>query len=403
MSKHCDLTVLYGSAGAHMGDVNEMDDPIVREQLPGVRFITVSPPPIARWLNAANRRGWLTYTFYLAYRAWHAEAGRIARALVRESEFDVIHYLGPIGYREPGTLWKLDLPYIWGPIGGAPNLSTSLAAALPPLGRLKLGFRAIANWLQLRCSLRVQRALHRADILLTATSENQSIFERVLGVHSHYLPENGVIGEVRLDTSKFESMTRIRLIWIGTIEARKALRFLIDAFARMRSSACFEMHVVGDGPLRAKLQKDIAAMGMSDRFVWHGQVHRSTVQHLLNGAHLHVITSVSEGNPTTLWEAMACGVPTLSIDHCGMRDTIRDQAGLKVPIGPYDTVVQGFADHLDALAEAPYRLREMADRVVQDADCFHWRHRPAFWLARYEEAKAVRALRRGAHRQDATQ
>ncbi len=372
-----------------MGDFDEMDDPIVREQLPGVHFIPVPPPPLARWLNTANRRGWLTYTFYLAYRLWHARAGQVARAIVGKSEFDVIHYLGPIGYREPGTLWKLDLPYVWGPIGGAPNLSTSLAAALPPLGRIKLGFRAIMNWLQLRCSLRVRRALHRADVLLAATTENQSIFQRVLGVHSYYLTENGIIGEVRLNTGKFDSMAPIRLIWIGTIEARKALRILVDAFARMRSSTFFEVDIVGDGPLKARLQKDLAAMGMSDRFVWHGQVQRSTVQRLLEGAHLHVITSVSEGNPTTIWEAMACGVPTLTIDHCGMHDTVHDQVGLKVPIGPYKTVVQGFADHLDALAEAPFRLREMADRVVHEASSYHWQHRPAFWLARYEEAKAI--------------
>lgn len=389
------MTVLYGSAGTHMGDFDEMCDPTVREQLPGVRFIPVTPPPLARLFNAANRRGWFTYSFYLAYRAWHVEAGQVARALVRESEFDVIHYLGPIGYREPGTLWKLDIPYVWGPIGGAPNLPTSLAAALPPSGRIKLGFRAIANWLQLRCSLRVRRALNRADVLLTATTENQSIFERVHGVPSHYLPENGVVGEVRLNTGKFEPMAPIRLIWIGTIEARKALKILVDAFARMRAPEFFEVHVVGDGLLRAELQKDLVAIGMSDRFVWHGQVNRSIVQRLLESTHLNVITSVSEGNPTTIWEAMAYGVPTLTIDHCGMRDTVHDQTGFKVPIGPYDTVVQGFANHLDALTETPYLLREMADRVVQEANSYHWRHRPTFWLARYEEAKAVHYQRRG--------
>jgi len=395
MSHHCDITVLYGSAGAHMGDFDEMDGATVREQLPGVRFVPVPPPPVARWLNAANRRGWLTYTFYMAFRAWHVEAGRVARTLLRESEFDLIHYLGPIGYREPGTLWKLDLPYVWGPIGGAPNLSANLAAALPLSGWLKLSFRALANWFQLRYSLRVRRALRRADVLLTATSENQSIFERVHGVRSHYLPENGVVGEVRLDTGKFEFMAPIRLIWIGRIDAGKALKILVDAFARMRTTASFEVHVVGDGPLRAKLQKYLSAIGMSDRFVWHGQVQRSIVERLLDVSHLHVITSVSEGNPTTIWEAMACGVPTLTIDHCGMRDTVQHPAGLKVPIGPYGTVVQGFADHLDALADAPYRLREMAESVIQEANSYHWKHRPTFWLARYEDAKVVHSQRRG--------
>lgn len=394
MSQFCDLTVIYGSAGSHMGNFEDMDEPAAQAQLSSVRFIPVQPPRFARWLNAANCRGWMTYSFYLAYQVWHRQAGRVARKLIHESAFDVVHYLGPIGYREPGTLWQLELPYVWGPIGGTTNLPLCLTPALPISGRLKLACRAIANWYQLRFSRRVRQALCRADILLTATTENQSTLERVLSVRSKYLPENGIVGEVFLNKEKFESITNIRLIWIGTVDARKALKILVDAFSKMRAPKSFVVHVVGDGPLRRKLQQYLIEKGLSDRFIWHGQVDRASVQQLLGDAHLHVITSVSEGNPTTVWEAMACGVPTLTIDHCGMHDTVRNHAGLKVALGPYDSVVQGFADNLDALAEAPHRLRAMADLVVKDSEEFHWRRRSHLWLELYQEAVKVHSDRR---------
>ena len=394
MSKYCELTVLYGCAGTHMGDFEELADPVLRESLPSVNFVPVPPPLLARLLNATNRRGWFTYSFYLAYRAWHCEAGRVARQLAQEQVYDLIHYLGPIGYREPGTLWQLDLPYVWGPIGGATHLPWMLAQALPLGGRVKLGLRAVANWFQLRFSRRVRRALSRADLLLTATTENQTIFRRVLGVESLYLPENGVVGEVALNEAKFGDLIRLKLVWIGSVEARKALKVLIDAMQRTQHAARYEVHVVGDGPLRSVLQTAVTSAGLARQFVWHGQVGRQSVHRLLDTSHLHVITSVNEGNPTTVWEAMAFGVPTLTIDHCGMHDTIADGAGLKVPIGHYDEVVAGFARHLDELAEHPERLRQMALQVVADADRFHWKRRPAFWLGCYAEAVARHCERR---------
>lgn len=386
MSQHCDLTVLYGCAGAHMGDFDELDEAIGHQKLPNVRFVQVRPPLVARLLNAANRRGWFVYSFYLAYNVWHREAGRMARRITREQAHDLIHYLGPIGYREPGVLWKMDLPYVWGPIGGATHLPWSLAPALPFRSRLMLTLRALVNWFQLRFSLRVRRALSRADVLLTATTENRDIFRRVLGAESEYLPENGIVGKVSLNTDKFENLTHIRLVWIGSVNARKSLKILVDAMRSMRHAEAFDVHVVGDGPLRAGLQEAVTSAGLASRFVWHGQVPRNSVKQLLNDGHLHVITSVSEGNPTTIWEAMACGVPTLTIDHCGMHDTISDAAGLKVPVAKYETVVADFARHLDALADNPERLRQMAQQVLADAERFHWKHRTAFWLERYTEA-----------------
>ena len=395
MAPHCDLTVLYGAAGDHMGDLEELADPAVRQTVPGVKFVAVPTPPLARWLNAANRRGWLTYSFYLAYRAWHLAAARMARRLIDAQPFDVVHYLGPIGYREPGALWKLDLPYVWGPIGGATHLSAALSRAIPIAGRAKLGLRTVVNWFQLRCSLRVRRALARADVLLTATTENQAIFRRVLDVDSVYLPENGIVGEVALNAAKFSDFTHLKLIWIGSLEARKALQLLVQAMQHMRHANRLEVHVVGDGPLRASLQAAVAAAGLSPQFIWHGKIGRDKVHGVLDEAHLHVVTSVSEGNPTTIWEAMACGVPTLSIDHCGMHDTVTEGAGLKVPVGPYDQVVAGFASRLDELVEQPQRLQQMAEKVVADADRFHWKGRSAFWLGRYAEAIARHRGRRG--------
>lgn len=386
MSAHCDITVLYGSAGHHMGDFDDMDEFLSHNTLPNVEFVAVHAGSLAKLLNSANRHGHLVYTFYIAYRLWHWQAYRVACRLISDSSFDLIHYLGPIGYREPGYLWKLPLPYVWGPIGGATNVPAALVPALPLAGKLKLLFRAGVNWCQLRFSIRVRRAFARTNVLLTATTENQKIFQKVLRQESEYLPENAIIGPIRANSEKFKAHQKIRLVWIGSIEARKALVLLVRALSRCHHTERFVVDVVGDGPLKQALQSEVDACGMHGLFQWHGQVPRARVRDLLFQGHLHIVTSVSEGNPTTIWEAMSCGVPTLSLDHCGMHDTILPGCGIKIPISNLEKIVEDIASVLDKVAENPADLECMAGKVIAHAAEFHWDHRPEFFLSQYDRA-----------------
>ena len=121
MSQEYDLTVLYGISGPHMGNCEEMEEYIAKYPIPGVNFVAVKPSRFANFLNYLNRHDIFVYTFYYAYQVWQKLAYKKAIELTKYTKFDLVHYVGMIGYREPGYLWKLGLPYVWGPISGANN------------------------------------------------------------------------------------------------------------------------------------------------------------------------------------------------------------------------------------------------------------------------------------------
>ncbi len=84
-------------------------------QIENLNFVFVPP---SRWETRLRK---LPGTFYPSYNMWHRRAFRIAQRLHEELQFDTIHQLNLCGFREPGYLWKLDAPFIWGPIGGGQN------------------------------------------------------------------------------------------------------------------------------------------------------------------------------------------------------------------------------------------------------------------------------------------
>ena len=223
-------------------------------------------------------------------------------------------------------------------------------------------------------------------MLLTATSENQEIFQTIHHAQSIYIPENGTTGQYLGDSRSKENLNIINLIWIGTVEARKALQLLIDSFAHVKNPQAFKVHVLGDGPLKETLTDYAMAKGLDSVFVWHGHIPRPKVLEVIQNADLHVITSVSEGNPTTIWEVMQYGVPTMTIDHCGMRDTITRSSGIKIKVSDYDKVVKDFAMELNKIMENPCILSALIPGVKRDFYKYHWDNRVTFFDDAYKKA-----------------
>lgn len=386
MSKNNNLTVLYGMSDNHMGETDTMEEYLKEHAVNNVRFIAVKPNRLANLLNWPNRHDFLVYTFYYAFSVWQREAYNVAREISKAEHFDLIHYVGPIGYREPGYLWKLGLPYVWGPVGGVNNAPRQLMKHMPLAGRMKQTFRSVANTIQFHTMHRLKKALEATDVLLTATSENQQKFRQVHHKDSICLPENCITGTITLDESKFNNPAKYNIIVIGTLDARKSVGVFLEALAQVRNRDKLHVDIVGDGPLRARLQGYDCEHGLDGLITWHGQLPRVEAVKIFNRAHLHVITSVSEGNPTTIWEAMSYGVPTMSFDHCGMHDILCSKCGILVPIAKrYEDCVSTVARNVDALLQHPERFRQLAHGTVECAWKFTWAKREEFLNKLYDD------------------
>lgn len=386
MSNENKLVVLYGASGNHMGDISELEEFTNRSPILNARFVPVIPNKITKSLNFLNKKGIFSYSFYFAYHQWHKQAYKVAQELIKNENFDLIHYLGPIGYREPGLLWKIDLPYIWGPIGGATNISLNLINALTFKGKIKLLLRAFINNLQLKYNRNVHNALKRTDLLLTATIENQEIFKKIHHVDSLYITENCIREEIKIKKEKFTDKDKLHFVWIGSIEPRKALKILIESLILIKNRTNFIIDIIGNGPLKSELQSYAILHGLDNCIKWHGNIPRNEVINLLSMSHLNIITSVSEGNPTTIWEAMSLGVPTITLNHCGMKDTICSKCGIKIEITTYSQIIKDFAKEIENLVTNSERLEILSKGVLDCSKNYLWDDRRILFNNLYDKA-----------------
>src|SRR5439155_10288384 len=78
--------------------------------------------------------------------------------------------------------------------------------------------------------------------------------------------------------------------------------------------------IVGDGPLRKKLEELVIALGLTDAVTLHGARDGAFVRERMSAAHLALLASVSieddqEGQGLFLQEAQACGLPVVATEH----------------------------------------------------------------------------------------
>ncbi|MGH8386260.1 MAG: glycosyltransferase [Pseudomonas sp.] len=100
---------------------------------------------------------------------------------------------------------------------------------------------------------------------------------------------------------------------LGRLVEPKGFDLLLDAYAlALRSEALPDLLIVGDGPLRDTLTSQACRLGIAQRVHFTGFL--SNPYPLLKHARLFILSSVHEGMPTVLIEALALGTPVLACD-----------------------------------------------------------------------------------------
>ena len=121
--------------------------------------------------------------------------------------------------------------------------------------------------------------------------------------------------------------------------------------------------MVGDGSLRQDLERLACAAGIAERVVFTG--FREDVPRLLRVVDVVVFSSLYEGLPVALVEAMAAGRCVVATDVPGIVEAVRDEAeALIVPIGCPDRLAQALLRLVDA-EDPPQRLPLGSDTLAR--------------------------------------
>jgi len=385
LSKKNIVHLICGASGEHIGDTKEIEEYLQKNPIQNLNLHTVKPTNTVDFINGFNKKGFGP-AFYIAFRFWHKSALKKARDIINEYPIDIIHQYNPIGFREPGYLWKLDKPFVWGPIGGANFVNPTLLKNESIRVKVFFLLKNFATFLQLNFSSRVKKASHKAERLIFCNTENKKNFEKFIGKSGLVISEQAV---PILDLNKFDlfldkDLEDLKIINIGRLNERKNTKFLLEALSLIQSKK-WELHIVGEGNMKNKLIDISIKLEIDKNIVWHGFKSRKEIFRLIQQSDLHALTSLSEANTTVLYETRLFGVPTISLDQNGMHDTLANGNGILVPVTSYDETKKEYAKKIEELIENREVLEKLKKRTFELAKESTWSEKVKMYERIYVE------------------
>ncbi len=172
------------------------------------------------------------------------------------------------------------------------------------------------------------------------------------------------------------------VLYVGTLEPRKNLTTLLEAYARIASATQAPLLIGGGkGWLYQPIFERLDAIGLRDRVQFVGYIDEDELPLWYAAATVFVFPSIYEGFGMPPLEAMACGTPVITSNTSSLPEVVGD-AGLMV--APYD--IDALAGAIkNALGDADLRA-ELRERGFQRVRQFAWRTSAERTLAAYEQA-----------------
>jgi glycosyltransferase involved in cell wall biosynthesis len=211
-----------------------------------------------------------------------------------------------------------------------------------------------------------------ASFVVAVSNYNKSmIVEECLGQHADkvHVVHCGVDPEWFGQRRSSPRRSRFEIVCVGSFEPIKGHYYLIRACEQLLMRGVdFACHLVGDGPCKGEIERQIVRSGLSDMVTLHGARTRLEVARIVARSDAAVLASAPtrngkrEGIPVALMEAMSAGLPVVATRTGGIPELVRhERNGLLVPPADSDAL----ADALERLAHDP-ALREWMGRAGRE-------------------------------------
>lgn len=184
----------------------------------------------------------------------------------------------------------------------------------------------IAKYLLPRCQI-VKAARGVNEIIAVSNALKGALTD--LGVDENRVAvlRNGVDLKLfrPLDRQKLRSQMSLKgvvLLSVGLLIERKGHHVAIEAMTRLTDA---QLIIIGNGPMKSKLQDQARVLGVSKQIKFLGSVDHDKLCEYYNMADALILATNREGMPNVVLEALACGTPVIATNIGGIPDILTTQ------------------------------------------------------------------------------
>jgi glycosyltransferase involved in cell wall biosynthesis len=167
--------------------------------------------------------------------------------------------------------------------------------------------------------------INQGTQFIAISNHTSDYFKKVQALYEVTLLHNAInVDRIKRPSELTKSNSEeIRIVNIGSFVKKKNQAFLLDIILALNKKGIrTKTYFLGDGPTRNEVEEKAKALGVSDQCFFEGNVNK--VEQYLWNSDIYLHTATYEPLGLVLLEAMAAGLPVVTLDGGGNRDLIRD-------------------------------------------------------------------------------
>jgi len=219
----------------------------------------------------------------------------------------------------------------------------------------------------------VEYVLNSADQIITVSNSNLECIKKINVKKPVSVIANGFLINSFYPQSSKECRKKLNLpldkriiLTVGILDEVKGHRYLIEAMQEIvkkrKDIICI---IVGGGGLRKRLLRQVKKAGLQNTINLVGMKEHTEIPTWINACDLFVLPSLSEGNPTVMFECLGCGKPFIGTRVGGIPEVITSE--------DYGILVE--PANSEALAESLFLALEKnfdKDKILKYSKQFAW-------------------------------
>lgn len=331
-----------------------------------IQFLYFDLPYWMRFWKKGSRGAMLYYLMW--------QTGIVGFIRRQKLAFDIVHNLNFHNDWTPSFLWKLEKPFVWGPVGHHPSIPNQYLA---PYSKKYFLANKLTWWVKQyfwKFSPSFKNTVKHANHILCM---NKAVPEN-LELTSNYSICPSVATQDFGWNDAEATNSQFTLISAGRFVPLKGFDLTIEAFAKFfhqldseEQGKC-QLLLVGSGPEEQFLKNLATKLQVHEHVQFINWIARAQLMEKFKTASAFLFPS-HEGAGMVVAEALSFGLPVICLDNEGPGQFINSDCGFAIAHQGYEDTVNGLSDAILTLFEQPEKRKEMSHAARQKFEAsFHW-------------------------------
>lgn len=312
-------------------------------------------------------------TMYIYYLLWQWKAYRVAKKLNQQISFDRIHHVTWGSLQQGSFLYKLGIPFIFGPVGGGQHAPVAFKDYFLHYWDEEKKRKKVSDLL-FHFNPACKSMLKKAETVLVSNQDTLQLANKG-GARNVFLTLDAALPKSFFPEhfiSRDPQSGCLKLLWVGRFLPRKGVLLILEVMNKLKAYPGITLTIVGDGQMGEAVRGKYQEYGLQNNVKLLGSVPFEEVRGYYATHDAFFFTSLRESGGVQLVEAMAFGLPIITIDLHGQGQIVSDETGIKIPMNTPAIVIDDLKQAIIDLSNDHERYKRLSKAAYTFAKEQNW-------------------------------